>query len=239
MIKKGFILCFLVLLCLPLQAQKKEVVVFHKTEGFWHESIPAGFQAIQDLGEKNDFTVTETKDAKDLIQNLKEYDLVVFLSTSGDIFNEDQEKAFEDYINSGGNFFGIHAAADTEHDWKWYGKLVGAYFVDHPEIQEAEIDVKMPKHPSVAHLPEKWVRTDEWYNYKNLNEEMQVLLTLDESSYRGGKNIDFHPIAWYRDLEGGGKSIYTGGGHTIQSYVEPEFVEHLLQCILFGLGEEK
>lgn len=238
MVRIFLIIVALVLLHSPLQAQEKEVLVFHKTEGFWHESIPAGFKAIEDLGAKNNFNVTTTKDAGVFIENLKKSDLVIFLNTSGDILHREQEKAFEDYINSGGSFFGIHAAADTEHHWEWYGALVGAYFLDHPEIQPADILVEHPNHPTVSHLSEKWIRTDEWYNYKDINEEIQVLLTLDESSYKGGKNDGFHPIAWYRELEGGGKTIYTGGGHTIQSYEEPEFLEHLLRCIFFGLGEE-
>jgi uncharacterized protein len=223
-----------------LQAQEKKVLVFHKTEGFWHESIAAGYQAIEDLGDDHGFDTDSTDDANDFNkEDLKEYDLVIFLNTTGDVLNPEQQEAFEDYIHNGGSFFGIHAAADTEYDWEWYGTLVGAYFVNHPKVQEAEIVVQMPDHPAVSHLPERWVRTDEWYNYKNINPDNKVLLSLDETTYEGGENGDDHPIAWYRELEGGGISIYTGGGHTIQSYVEPAFVEHLLRSILFAMDMNK
>lgn len=223
-----------------LEAQDKKVLVFHKTAGFWHESIAAGYQAIQDLGDAHGFETDTTDDAGNFNkEDLKEYDLVIFLNTTGDVLDPAQQDAFEDYINNGGSFFGIHAAADTEYDWEWYGKLVGAYFVNHPEVQEAEVVVEMPDHPVVAHLPERWMRTDEWYNYKNINPENKVLLSLDETTYKGGENGKDHPIAWYRELEGGGISIYTGGGHTIQSYVEPAFVEHLLQSILFAMDVSK
>ncbi len=222
--------------CLSLSAQSKQVLVFHKTEGFWHKSIATGYQTIEDLGEDNGFEVKETNNAQIFEdQILADYDLVIFLNTSGDVLNEIQQKNFEDYINNGGSFFGIHAAADTEYDWNWYGELIGAYFTDHPEIQTADIKVLKPNHPTVAHLPGTWTRTDEWYNYRIVNDDIKVLLNLDESTYSGGRMGEDHPIAWYRNLRGGGKSVYTGGGHTIASYVEPLFVEHLLQCILFAM----
>jgi hypothetical protein len=223
-----------------LQAQENQVLVFHKTEGYYHESIPTGIAAIKNLGDLNNFKVTETDDANQFTENnLKKYKLVIFLSTTGNILDETQQKAFENYINEGGNFFGIHSASDTEFDWKWFGNLVGAYFMNHPKIQKANVIVKKPQHPTVAHLPQIWTRIDEWYNFKDINPKINVLLSLDESSYEGGENGENHPIAWYQKLEGGGISIYTGGGHTDESYSERAFREHLLQCILFALGENK
>lgn len=221
-------------------AQNKDVLVFYKTEGFWHKSIPAGYQAIEELGEERGFDVKATEETDDFSRDkLEKYELVIFLNTTGNVLDDEEEEAFEDYMGNGGNFFGIHSAADTEYEWEWYGKLVGAYFESHPKVTEAKIEVEKPDHPMVSHLPEIWTRTDEWYNYKNINPEMIVLLNLDENSYEGGKNGKNHPIAWYQDLEGGGKAIYTGGGHTIESYVEPAFREHLLKGILFAFGEQE
>jgi len=219
---------------------KKEVLVFHKTDGFWHNSIPTGRDFISDLGEEYDFKVTTTKDADDFLEDdIENYDLIIFLNTTGNVFDDEEQEGFKKYIENGGNFFGIHAAADTEGDWPWFVELVGGFFDGHPEVQEAEIKVNMPEHPTLAHLPKVWTRTDEWYNYKNLNPEMQVLLYLDENSYEGGTNGDEHPIAWFRETGHGGVSVYTGLGHTIQSYIEPLFQEHILQSILFALGEDK
>lgn len=221
------------------EKEKKEILVFHKAEGFWHESTPAGHAIIEDLGEENGFEVKETNDSDDFNEeDLERYDLVIFLNTTGDVLNEEEQAAFEKYIADGGSFFGIHAAADTEYDWPWYGELVGGYFVSHPEVQRANVIVEKPEHPTVSHLPNPWSRIDEWYNYRNLNPENKVLLSLDETTYNGGENGENHPIAWYRELPGGGVSIYTGGGHRIQSYMEPGFQEHLLRCILFSLGEK-
>lgn len=219
------------------QAQEPNVLVFHKTAGFHHESIPKGIKTIEDLGKENNFLVDETDDSKVFSsENLKKYELVIFLNTTGDILDLQQQKAFEAYINNGGNFFGIHAAADTEYGWKWYGDLVGAYFLSHPKVQEAEISVMDTKHPAVQHFDKSFRRTDEWYNYKDINPKINVLLNLEESSYNGGKNGKNHPITWYRELSGGGRTIYTGGGHTTESYDEPDFREHLRRSILFALG---
>jgi hypothetical protein len=225
---------------LQTAAQESQVLVFSKTEGYHHKSIPTGTATIKELGDLNNFKVTESDDAGQFTENnLKKYQLIIFLSTTGNVLDEGQQKAFEDYINKGGNYFGIHAATDTEFDWKWYGDLVGAYFLSHPKIQEANVIVEKPLHPTVAHLPKIWTRTDEWYNLKDINPKINVLLNLDETSYEGGENGEIHPIAWYREMKGGGKSIYTGGGHTDESYSEPAFREHLLQCILFALGRKK
>lgn len=236
---KKFFTIGLLIFFFSLTAQEKEILVFHKTDGFYHESIPTGIETIKDLGEENGFNVEVTKDSYHFsAENLRNYDLIIFLNTTGNILNSEQQTAFEKYMESGGNFFGIHAAADTEYEWEWYGKLVGAYFLDHPEVQEANITVEAPDHPIVSHLPSVWPRKDEWYNYKDINPEIKVLLRLDESTYQGGKNGKDHPIAWYQELEHGGVSIYTGSGHTHESYAEPAFRQHLVQAICYVLNRD-
>ena len=221
-----------------LSAQESKILVFHKTNGWYHESIPTGVKTFKELGRENGFAVTATEDAQHFSEGgLEKFKLVVFLNTTGDVLNEEQQKAFENYMNNGGNFFGIHSAADTEYDWPWYGKLVGAYFVNHPAVQEAEVQVVKKDHPTVAHLPESWKRTDEWYNYKEINPNIEVLMLLNEASYEGGENENYHPIAWFRELDGGGKAIYTGGGHTKESYDEEGFKEHLLKSIFFAIQD--
>jgi type 1 glutamine amidotransferase len=208
------------------------VLVFTKTEGYRHKSIEKGVKTLRELGRENGFIALQTETAADFNpENLKNYRLVIFLSTTQDVLNSTQEKAFQNYIRNGGAFLGIHAAADTEYDWPWYGKLVGGYFVSHPQgTPTAKVEVIDKGHPSTAHLPDVWERTDEWYNYKNLNPDITVLMNLDESSYEGGTNGDNHPIAWYHEFDGG-RAFYTGGGHTDASFDEPEFRQHLLGAI--------
>jgi cytochrome c len=145
------------------------ILVFSKTAGFYHESIPTGIEAIQKLGVENGFAVDTTKDAATFTeQELKKYKAVVFLNTTMNVLTADQQVAFERYIQAGGGFVGIHAAADTEYDWPWYNRLVGAYFQSHPSIQAATINVIDTTHLSVKGLPATWERTDEWYNYKSI-----------------------------------------------------------------------
>ncbi|HEX6358437.1 ThuA domain-containing protein [Actinophytocola sp.] len=216
------------------------ILVFSKTAGFRHDSIPDGIATIQQLGEQNGFHVEATEDAAAFnATNLSRFAAVVFLSTTGDVLNAEQQTAFEDYVNSGGGYAGVHAAADTEYDWAWYGQLVGAYFKSHPSIQPATVNVVARDHPSTAALPYQWTRTDEWYNYRsNPRQNVKVLATLNESSYSPGADaMGDHPIVWCHNQEQG-RSWYTGLGHTRESYAEPEFRSHLLGGIKYVAGLE-
>jgi glucose/arabinose dehydrogenase len=223
----------------PKKAPKFDVLVFSKTAGFRHDSIPTGIARIQQLGAANRFRVQATEDASVFRRTtLRRYEVVVFLSTTGNVLNRSQQDAFEAYIRDGGGFVGIHAAADTEYDWPFYGNLVGAYFKSHPAIQRATIKVADQVHPSTRHLPDRWVRTDEWYDYRaNPRGDVHVLASLDESTYQGATMGAEHPIAWCQQFEGG-RSWYTGGGHTRQSYGEPAFQRHLLGGIRWAAGEQ-
>tara|TARA_R110000868_G_scaffold82956_8_gene234098 strand:- start:5293 stop:6138 length:846 start_codon:yes stop_codon:yes gene_type:complete len=211
-----------------VKALKPQILVFTKTAGYRHGAIEKGVETIRELGLKNNFEVTQTEDSLQFnIINLKKYQLVLFLSTTKDVLGEDQQQAFKTYINNGGSFMGVHAATDTEYEWPWYGELVGAYFVSHPEQQEARINVVDGGHGSTSHLDDTWMHFDEWYNFKDINSDLNVLLMLDESSYLGGINGDNHPIAWYHEFDGG-RAFYTGLGHTKAAYDDPNFRQHLL-----------
>ncbi|MFF5496488.1 ThuA domain-containing protein [Streptomyces aquilus] len=216
----------------------KRVLVFSKTAGFRHDSIPEGIAAVRQLGETNGFTVDATEDAGAFTsRNLRRYDAVVFLSTTGDVLDAAQQTAFEGYIRHGGGYVGIHAAADTEYDWAFYGGLAGAYFQSHPAIQPATVTVEDRAHPATSGLARTWNRTDEWYNYRsNPREKAHVLASLDESSYTGGTMNGDHPIAWCQTYQGG-RAFYTGGGHTKESYADPLFRRHLAGGIRYAIGD--
>lgn len=232
-----FLFCLLSIAAFSNHGTKDPLIlVFTKTSGFVHDAIAEGVHAIQLLGDKNGFKVDTTSNAALFSNsNLKQYQAIVFLNTTGDVLNEKEEQAFEKYIKNGGGFVGIHAATDTEYDWPWYGKMVGAYFESHPDQQEANLKVVDKTHPATSHLPNNWLRKDEWYNFKNLNGSIKVLIQLDEQSYQGGKNGSKHPIAWYHYYEGG-RVFYTGLGHTKQSYKEANFLQHILGGIHFAMG---
>jgi cytochrome c len=215
------------------------VLVFTKTAGFRHSSIPAAVDALRELGARNRFTIDATEDPGAFTDtNLRRYAVVAFVLTTGDVLDDARQAAFQRYIRFGGGFVGLHSAADTEYAWRWYGRLVGAYFKSHPAIQRATVLVSEPRHLSTARLPQRWVRQDEWYNFAtNPRKAVRVLATLDETTYAAGDGAmgRDHPIAWAHRFEGG-RAWYTGGGHTEASYSEPLFRAHLLGGIRYAAG---
>ncbi|WP_166849433.1 ThuA domain-containing protein [Isoptericola sp. BMS4] len=216
-----------------------DALVFSRTAGFRHDSIPAGVAAIEQLGTEHEFSVTATEDPTVFTdEGLADYEVVVFLSTTGDVLDADQQAAFERYIQGGGGYAGVHAASDTEYDWPWYGELVGAYFDSHPQNQDATVKVEDAVHPSTTHLPQRWDRFDEWYNFRsNPRDDVHVLASLDETTYDAGSGAmgAEHPTAWCQDYDGG-RSWYTGGGHTAESFSEPAFLDHLLGGLMTAAG---
>lgn len=137
-----------------LGSQRPAVLVFYKTRGFHHASIPAGLAAFQQLGRENNLRVDTTQQATRFVADtLRRYAAVVFLNTTGDVLDSTQQVAFEHYIGQGHGFMGVHAASDTEYNWPWYGKLVGAYFQSHPKVQLATVRVVDARHPATSFLP--------------------------------------------------------------------------------------
>ena len=216
------------------------VLVFSKTQAFRHESIAAGKAAILKMGREKGFSVDTTENA-DIFKekNLKKYNVIIFLNTTGDILNEAQQIELNRFLQAGGGWVGVHAAADTEYDWPWYGGLVGAWFKNHPNnpnVREARVEVKDKDHPASESLPNEWTHTDEWYNYQSFGADLTVLVNLDESSYEGGENGENHPITWYHEYDGG-RAFYTGLGHTDETYEDENFLKILWGGIKYAGGE--
>jgi cytochrome c len=223
----------------PQRESGPRILVFSRTAGFRHSSIPAAIRAIRELGAQSGLRVDATEDPSVFRDGkLRRYRAVVFLMTTGDVLAPPQQAAFERFIRKGGGFAGVHSAADTEYSWPWYGGLIGAYFRSHPPIQRATIRVERKADPSTAGLPSTWARTDEWYNFaRNPRGSVRVLAVLDESSYVPGDGAmgSDHPIAWAHQYRGG-RAWYTAGGHTEAAYSEPLFRRHLLGGIRYAAG---
>jgi cytochrome c len=220
-------------------------LVFSKTAGWRHSSIPAGIEALQALADKHKFSITASEDAALFTDTeLRKYNAIVFLSTSGNILDEHQQAAMERFIRAGGGFVGIHSATDTERPtdqssgWPWYGQLVGAVFKNHPNapnVIEATINVTDAKHPATENMPATMSLRDEWYNFSSISSDNKVLVTVDEKSYEGGEHGALHPISWYREFDGG-RSFYTALGHTIDQFELTEFLDHLLGGMRYAVG---
>ena len=214
-----------------------QVLVFSRTEGFRHESIRAGVAALASLGDRVGFETAATEDPAFFTGSaLERFHVVVFLNTTGDVLDDDQQTALEDFVRGGNGFVGVHSAADTEYDWPWYGGLVGAWFDRHPRPQTAMVTVAAPDHPALGDLPGTFERFDEWYDFRSRPApEVEILATLDETTYDGARMGDPHPISWAHEYEGG-RSFYTGCGHTEESYAEPIVLDHLGAAITWAGG---
>jgi type 1 glutamine amidotransferase len=220
-----------------LPKTQKKILVFSKTAGFRHKSaIDSGKKYIMELGIKNKFGV-DTTEVADVFtaDNLNQYAAVVFLCTTGNVLNDEQQKAFEQYIRNGGGYMGLHSASDTEYDWPWYGELTGAYFKNHPRPQEAVFHIIDSNNIATAHLPNPWKRFDELYNFKWIGTDLTVLITIDETSYTGGGNGENHPMAWYHEFDGG-RGFYTALGHDNKSWEDPLYLQHVLGGIQYAMG---
>lgn len=216
-------------------AQHK-VLIFSKTAEFRHESIPKGVATVSEIVKKAGIGVQHTEDVAYFCQDsLANFQALIFLSTTGDLFNAAQKEAIQQFIQAGKGFVGIHAASDTEHHWPWYGELVGGYFASHPAVQNAKLEVLNQKHPSTETLQRVWWHKDEWYDFTKVQPGLHILMTVDESTYKGGKMGKFHPVAWFREFDGG-RTFYTALGHTDESFDSQEFRQHLLGGIKYVLN---
>ena len=236
--KLSSLICLLLILVFSGIAQDKKinVLVFSKTSGFRHNSISSGLKMLSDLAQDRKWVLTATENSDLFTADfLKTFDVVVFLNPTMDVLNEQQQKDFEAFMNTGKGFVGIHASADCEYDWAWYGQLNGAFFKTHPACQEGTVIFENTDHPSMA--PFKGMKTyrtiDEWYTFKvNPRAKVHVLATLDETSLNAETMKDDkwkmtdHPLIWYQEM-GNSRSYYTVFGHTPEAFLDPKVKEHI------------
>jgi type 1 glutamine amidotransferase len=217
------------------------VLVFTKAEGFRHASIETARETIRELGRGGGFRVTATGSASAFTaKRLRRFDAVVFASTTGELLAPARQRALRAYIRAGGGFAGIHAAADAEYEWPFYGRLVGASFLTHPPgLQPATVRLEDLEHPSTRGLPASFSRTEEWYDFRaNPRGSVHVLATVDEFTYAGGTMGVDHPISWCQRVKRG-RSWYTGFGHAEGAFAEPLVRAHLLGGIRWAAGLAK
>jgi len=217
------------------RAKALKVLVFSRTVGgYRHASIAAGKTMFLQLGKKYGALVDTTEDPSVFtVARLRAYDVIVFLSTRGDILDSSQQQAFTAFIHRGGGFVGIHAATTTEYEWPWYNKLIGAYFDGHPEPQRALYTVTDKDFPVTRSLPDTFSRVDEIYNFRSVQDSLHYLVTVNEKTYTGGKMGDFHPVSWYHSFEGG-RVFYIGLGHFDAAYSDPLFVNATWNGVLWA-----
>ncbi|QKW23998.1 ThuA domain-containing protein [Kitasatospora sp. NA04385] len=214
---------------MPPTDRPTDVLVYTRTTGYRHASIPAATEALRELGREHGFAVEATEDPAAFTDaSLAGRGAVVFLSTSGEVLAPDGRAALRRWVEGGGGFVGVHSAACTEYGWPYYGGLLGARFAGHPDVQPATVLVEDRDHPATAHLPARWEWCDEWYDFRdNPRPGVRVLASVDESGYRGGAMGGDHPLVWCRE-SGAGRSFFTALGHAEEAYADPLFRRHLL-----------
>ncbi|QHT70059.1 ThuA domain-containing protein [Rhodocytophaga rosea] len=223
---------------------EKGVLVFSKTNGFRHESIEPGIAAIQKAGQERGWKVAATENGAFFNDDyLNRFKVVVFMSTTGDILTPEQEKSFEKFVENGGGYVGVHSACDTEYEWQWYDQLLGTHFRDHTlypdHTPEAELVTEVRDHATTRHLPERWQKSEEWYNFNESirgKEGFQVLLSVNESTYKASMPKAMggdHPISW-TNQPGKGRMFYTALGHTPETFTDAPSWNHILEGIAWS-----
>ncbi|KZW02747.1 class I glutamine amidotransferase-like protein [Exidia glandulosa HHB12029] len=210
------------------QQRPAKVLIFSKTAGFRHDSIPDAIDALKGLGPASNVSFDATEDAaKFTDENLQAYDGLLFLMNTGAVLGDDGVGALQRYLDAGGNFIGVHSASDSLTNITFFGREIGkprislysflllipcagAYFDYHPELQNATVLVLDKTHPSTEMLPDRWPVHDEIYNFKSDPRSIgaKVLLSVDASSYvdDGTRKFDQgtpHPLAWYQEKGAG------------------------------------
>ncbi|HVZ97631.1 MAG TPA: ThuA domain-containing protein [Chitinophagaceae bacterium] len=234
-----------------ISAQQKQfkALIVTTTRGWHHESLHSGVLAIQELGRKNFFDAVLFEDPNGFTDNyVKQFQVIIFLNTTGDIFDSAQQKVMERFIESGKGFVGIHSASDTEYDWEWYTKLVGRMFHIHPAVQTARLTVLDPSFPGLQGFMGNKLWTDEWYEFgPEKISGLNYIMSVDESSYnpnvqwgdkKGVGMGKLHPVAWYHNYDGG-RSFYTSLGHIPAIFSDAAFLNFLYAGIFWAATGKK
>lgn len=221
-----------------------EVLVFSKTVGYRHDSIPAGIAALQHLAKQtSQFTIIATEDASNFtLKNLSRFAVIVLLQTIGNVFDQIQLDALKQFVRDGGGIVAIHGAAAGMPNDVWYGKLIGAHFDQHPPHEPGTVLVEDANQghfiTNCCGGRKDW--HDEWYNFHTHpreNKNLNILLKGDPSSFQGGRHGEDHPLAWYQEFENG-RIFFTALGHFDQAYQDGWFMEQIRRGILWTARRE-
>jgi type 1 glutamine amidotransferase len=263
MIKKLLLFLGLVLLTNTLDLQniaaqnnqqsipKINVLVFTKTVAFYHHSKPNAIKAFYEIAHKEKWQITFTEDSTFFTEKeLKKYNVVVFLLTSGNnILNDKEKLALQKYVEGGGGFVGVHSATDTEYKWPWYEKLIGAHFTGHPPVHQGKLIIEDKNHMATKCFGmDTLIWTDEFYSFDRnprKNSNLKILVSIDEKSYNIDENIWFknvnivmgdHPLIWCQNI-GKGRSFITSLGHSAELYDNEMYRKHVTGAILWAAGK--
>jgi len=205
------------------------------TAAFRHDSIPVARQVMASLATAGAFSVNATEDLSLVNADaLRNYDVVMFALTSGELpFSAAQKAALIDFVSAGRGFIGVHSATDTLYEWPDYGRLVGAYFKEHPWTQQGSVVVENPAHPANIGVPDRLSITEEFYTFQeNPRTRVNVLLHLDAASVGAAGD---YPLAWAHSF-GAGRAYYNALGHFPETWRDAGFQRMLAAAIAWTSG---
>ncbi len=244
-------LMFSLLTAMPSSAEDEpdddaHVLIFTETAAYRHtEAIEQGVPVLESAFADAGITSEHTEDSSIFNDDdLAEFDALIMFQASGDPWTDDEKAAMERYQQAGGGIVAIHNSADMRGEYEWWDNLVGSLMPGHAETGESPgqpgtVRVEDGHHPSTEHLPQRWDRADEWYNFSNnVRGDAHVLATMDETTYDPGENAMGydHPISWCKPYDGG-RAWVTGMGHFGSHYTdEPEFVQHIVGGVEWAAG---
>ena len=207
------------------------VLMLTATAGFRHDSIATARQVMTAAAASaGDVTIATTEDVSTITAAaLSGYDVLMFALTSGELpFTADQKAAILNFVNGGKGFIGVHSATDTLYEWPEYGRLIGAYFKEHPWTQTATVLVEDESHPATAGLGRSFQLLEEFYTFRdNPRPNVQVLLRLDAASVGAAGD---YPLAWTA-TSGAGRVYYNALGHFPSTWSDQRFQRQLLGAI--------
>jgi type 1 glutamine amidotransferase len=215
------------------------MLVYSRTTGYRHDSIAQGKLMLQEIAAEQGFEITETE-VNDLItpEGLAQFEIVFFMNSTGDIFNQAEEAAFQQWMETkNGAFAGVHSATDTEQGWAFYKEVTGQYYDGHVNANTPgaiQFEPTVLQFPAVAGLPNPWQRNEEWYRFNSFQEwtSRPGLVVL------GRKAADNQPIAWVREF-GNWRSFYTGLGHDQAAFRDAAVKQHVTGGIMWAVRREQ
>lgn len=261
--KLKLITIFAAMAIVPLSAAPKKLLVVTTTTGFRHASIPNLEKVIAQLGkDSGSFTVDYVQQPKEgetmegvlkklSPESLKNYDGLVFASTTGDLPIPDRDGLVK-WLKEGHAFIGIHSASDTFHGWPGFIEMLGGEFLTHGAQVGVECINCDAKHPANANLGATWkIAMEEIYEFKSYDKDkVNDLLFLNK--HPQNKAAGHFPVSWSKSF-GDGKVFYTSLGHrediidadpNLPGRVNPietseSYQQHILGGIEWALGIKK
>ena len=224
----------------------RKLLVFSKADGYIHDSIPWGAQALRILGEKTGAYMAVLSDDPAMFdrEKLFGFDAVAFNNNCGNPLRDPvRRNNLLEFVRSGRGLVGIHCAAHL--DWPEYIDMLGGYSISHPWCVGSTVTVKLdePDHPLVKCFDGASFRhTDEIFEFDRFSRgKVRVLLSLDTARTDMKKpeikrtDGDF-ALSWIRNY-GQGRVFYCALGHQKDVYWRPAILKYYLAGIQFALGD--